>query len=514
MRGKRKRHAFAVLGLVFSAFSFAAAAEQTPAEPLPPITANQWHAATREDIEAAFAIFSRRHPGMFDPNNPGFPERLRHARAAALAFANRAVDAEGHMRALAIFSADLADGHARVQATYSGHGALLWPGFTTVWRGEALRILDPAEDGPPRGSVLLDCDGRPARDAIRDAAFSFYGRPDEAGQWWTNAPNFFRPVASPYETPPRSCRFRRPDGHVATCQLNWREVPEAIERAWFAAASHRDPIAFTEPRPDLYRISLPSFSPDEEGLAAYRRLFADLDAGAERLAAARAIVLDLRNNGGGSSAWGQEVAEHLWGKAAVTAAMAAYFRNTRVWWLADPVNVAHLRESAARLRAEGNGEAADAVDAVIHGLDAALRRGDRFYVEEFGAELGARATPALPRRLPPVYVITDGGCASACLDAVDLFTRFPGVKLVGAPTSADSTYLDVMFEPLPSGRGAVALPLKIWVDRPRAAGEIYRPDIPVNDLEWNTDVLLDHIERDLALGHGLTISGREGDPVQ
>jgi hypothetical protein len=92
----------------------------------------------------------------------------------------------------------------------------------------------------------------------------------------------------------------------------------------------------------------------------------------------------------------------------------------------------------------------------------------------------------------------DGGCASACLDAVDVFTRFPGVKLVGAPTSADSQYLEVRLQPLPSGRGAVWLSTKIWVHRPRRAGEVYRPDLPVNDLDWSTTTMLSHIERDPA----------------
>jgi hypothetical protein len=99
--------------------------------------------------------------------------------------------------------------------------------------------------------------------------------------------------------------------------------------------------------------------------------------------------------------------------------------------------------------------------------------------------------------LPPIYVITDGGCVSACLDALDVFTRFPGVKLVGAPTSADSNYLEIRYEPLPSERGIVILPTKIWVHRPRRSGEVYRPDIAVNDLDWTTETILDHIDRDL-----------------
>lgn len=455
-------------------------------------------AAAREDVLAAYEIFRRHHPGMFDPRNPHFPARLRHARDAALAFIPRIVDAEGNARAMMIFSAGLADAHASAGVAYSGDGDLLWPGFRTVWRGGALRVLDSDQVGPPRGSVLTGCDGRAARSVIRASAFYFYGRPDEAGQWWLNAPSFFARTRSPYETLPRSCTFRHPDGVRMAHRLTWRPVPRALERTWFAAASRHDPIGLSQPRPGINLIRLTSFSPDEEGLAAYARLFAQLDDEAPRIANGRAIVLDLRNNGGGSSTWSEDLAKRLWGAEAVAAALARYFRNTRIWWLADAANIAYFRASAADLRTQHREALAIEIETITNHLEAAQARGDRFYVENAGAAYSPPATSPAPRRLPPVYVITDGGCVSACLDAVDLFTRFPGVTLMGAPTSADSAYLETRTEQLPSGRGSVVLPTKIWVDRPRAPGQVYWPQIPVNNLEWTTDVLLDHVERDLA----------------
>jgi hypothetical protein len=457
-----------------------------------------WSKAAREDVIAAYDIFRRHHPGMFDPHNPGFPNQLRRARDAALRFAERAHDAEGHMRALALFSAVLADGHARVQASYSGHGDVLWPGFRTVWRGDALHVVGPVRNGPPENSVLLGCDGREARTVIRDNAFSFYGRPAEAGQWWEDAPLTFERVRSPYEKLPQHCRFRGPEGRVGAYSLNWQPVPHDLMQAWFEAGSKREPVALSEPRPGMYLITLTTFSPDDEGRAQYDRLFRDIDQNIATIAAARAVVIDLRHNGGGSSSWGESLANHLWGEAAVKAKLSHYFRNTQVWWLADAPNVEHFRQFAAKFRAQGRGKDADELDDIVRHLTIALNEGKRFYVEDYGASLGAGTGDAEPRQLPPVYVITDGGCASACLDALDVFIRFPRVKLVGAPTSADSSYLDIRFQPLPSGRGVLILPTKIWVGRPRRSGEVYRPDIPVNDLDWTTSTMLDHIERDLS----------------
>lgn len=489
----------ALLGTVASQHRLEAAVSATSEPPQPKSSAAQvldWRKATLDDVVAAYHIFSRHHPGMFDPHNPGFPEQLRRARDAALQFAEGVHDAEGHMRALALFSAVLGDGHARVQAAYSGHGGMLWPGFRTVWRGSGLHVVDPDEDAPPRGSVLLACDGRNARDVIREAMW-FYGRPNEEGQWWTNAPFFFQRVRSPYEKLPRQCSFRRPDGGTKTYSLNWRPMPRAVFEDWFKAASRREPISLTEPRAGIHIITLTTFSPDDEGRTQYDRLFRDIERNIATISAARAVVIDLRNNGGGSSSWGEAVASKLWGKAAVKAKLSRYFRNTQVWWLADAANIEHFRQVATKLRTQGRGKDTAEVDDVVRHLSTALSEGNRFYVEDYGASIAIGNSDAEPRQLPPVYVITDGGCASACLDALDVFTQFPGVKLVGAPTSADSNYLDIRFQPLPSERGVVILPTKIWVNRPRRSGQVYRPDIPVNDLDWTTSTMLDHIEKDL-----------------
>jgi hypothetical protein len=273
-------------------------------------------------------------------------------------------------------------------------------------------------------------------------------------------------------------------------------VPEAVFIARLRAGEEAS-IGLSMPRSGIQLITLSSFSPDDWGRAAYGRLFANLERDAGRIAAGRAVVIDLRGNGGGSSSWSVEVAGKLWGKAAVRAARAAYFRRTSIWWLAHPAILEHFRSDARRFRAEGRSELAAEVEKTATGINAALDRGDRFYVENYGARLADGAVPAKPRRLPPVSVITDGGCASACLDAIDLFTRFPRVKLIGAPTSADSSYLEVMFDQLPSGRGFLVIPTKIWVGRPRASGQVYRPDIVVNDLEWTTAGMLDRVEQDL-----------------
>ncbi len=87
-------------------------------------------------------------------------------------------------------------------------------------------------------------------------------------------------------------------------------------------------------------------------------------------------------------------------------------------------------------------------------------------------------------------MIVPGQCASACLDALDSFKLFANTQLVGAPSSTDSTYMEVRLETLPSGFAKVILPIKVYVNRPRKKGFYYQPDIKFNELEWTTQALV------------------------
>jgi len=49
-----------------------------------PATPEQWRSITERDINAAYSITAQNHPGMFDVNNPTFPDLLNQAKAEAL----------------------------------------------------------------------------------------------------------------------------------------------------------------------------------------------------------------------------------------------------------------------------------------------------------------------------------------------------------------------------------------------------------------------------------------------
>jgi hypothetical protein len=458
-----------------------------------------WGAAARSDVAAAYDLYVANHPGMHDPANPGFPAQLARARDRGLEAARHATDRAGYVAALGAFSTELSDGHALLFAKAPTDPATpqQWAGFIPAWRGGRL-IVQQAEPGADVrvGEIIRACDGLPAADFIRRRMLPLNFRPAEAGQWWFHAPRSFQ-VSSALTVVPRACTVEAADGRLREVALRWTPAPADFRmRLRVAAEGERPAIAMTEPRPGLFHIGLPDFQPDEAGRRAYATLFEQMRARRGELLRARAVVLDLRHNTGGSSAWSRDIAGILWGEAQVDRAMADYFRRVAIWWRASAGNIAYMDQLVAQVRASGHEDSARRFAATREAMRAAAARGDAYY-REASEDRPRGPAPALSDFRVPVYVITPGGCASACLDAIDTFTRFSNTRLIGAPTSADSTYMEVRSQDLPSGAGTIVIPNKLWAHRPRRSGEIYQPHIPFDDLGWTTVSFLDRIEADL-----------------
>jgi hypothetical protein len=468
------------------------------AEDAPP----DWGAAARQDIEAAVAIYRVDHAGWDNPSDPGFRDQLAAARAAGLARAETADSEADYIRALGAFSAELGDGHARIfRSAPSGGvagGGQTWPGFVPAFRGNGVFVHSAAADFPfPAGTRITACDGMPIRVWIREHGLESGLRPAEQGQWWSRTPAMMtgRSDARP---PAATCAFVDADGAAAERPLAWTAAPvDLADRRLRASDGERLPIGLSEPAAGVFWIALPDFAPDAAGAEAYDRLYAELADKRDALGQARAVVVDLRHNNGGSSTWSERVAKALWGDKAVERRSFDRFAGVTVWYRASAANTAYV--DSWRQLFKDDRETAEQVRQVADGMHAALAAGDPYHVVRDSAEDVADAVAKSPRTdfTAPVYVIAPGRCASACLDALDTFTLFDNVSLIGAPTSGDSIYLEVRQEPLPSGQGRIVIPIKFWHQRPRESGEVYHPRIRVDALDWSTATFLEVVERDL-----------------
>ena len=484
----------AVAALVLAAAAHAhAAVPQTPAA---------WRQAAVQDIEEAVRITLANHPGAHDPANPQFRANLENARQQGLALAARVDSAAGYLAALQRFNVTIGDGHAGVAADLDP--ALLpvvrWPGFVTAWRGNGLYVVAAEEGGPPAGARAESCDGKPMDDLIRQNVFAFDGHVNEPGHWWSRARRVFVDYGNPFVAVPRHCRFTA-GGKTVELDLAWQPKSERIARSLAESYNGKTlDVGLSEPRKGLFWAAMPTFQPDARQREAYRAMVREVESGRRRFLDADAVVIDLRQNQGGSSVWSRTFAEALWGKDRVQRRMAARSARTEVWWRASQGNADYLAGLVEQNTREGQVESLEWAKEKSAGLHAALARGDTWYVEKNGTpDVSDSDLPTDPPPFTrPVYVIVPGQCASACLDALDTFTRFPNTKLIGAPSSADSTYMDVRTQKVASGLASVTIPNKMYVNRPRANGQGYVPAIYVNDPVWSVDTFLKVVEQDLA----------------
>ncbi len=466
-------------------------------------TAPDWRALAVGDVEAAYTQTQNNHPGMFDPANPGFPKLLIKARTEALALAKRADSPAGFAASLNRFKSVLNDGHAGAYAALPEKYALdtRWPGFVAAWRGDAMYVYKSAEGGPPVGAQITSCDKTPVRQLVERNVFGFRAGVKVPGEWWSTARRLFVDDGNPFVVLPKNCTFLI-QGKKQSRTLSWSAVPDYYQQ-WKNGSANGEllPIGMMQRAPGLFWIALPDFQPDDAGVESYKKLYSDVQEKRGDLIKARAIVLDLRFNEGGSSNWSKILAQHLWGKARMTAALKTYFAKTETWWRPTAGNLVEVRQFVGLLETQGDTQTADLVKKFIVLFEGAIAKGDTYLVEPDTPEENENSADKDGEALTtPVYVVVPGQCASACLDAIDYFKRFPNTRLIGAPSSADSTYMEVRSAALPSGMGNAIIPMKMYVNRPRGNGQYYSPDILMTDFDWSTVNFQQRIETDLKKG--------------
>lgn len=192
---------------------------------------------------------------------------------------------------------------------------------------------------------------------------------------------------------------------------------------------------------------------------------------------AAVIVFDLRGNGGGSSSWINTMASSLWGAATADRAVP----GSNVDWRTSDANFKTITgyvESFTRNRAADE-RAYQWILGIETGMREARERGDALWTQV--SEPPMPADPADPKVTAKAFVLTDYGCASAWLDAVDLLTAL-GVVQVGQETSGDTLYMEIRSQMQPSG-ARIWVPMKVYRGRKRGSNV---PAVPAH--RWTGDM--------------------------
>jgi hypothetical protein len=442
--------------------------------------AADWAAALRADAEALHADVAANHPGPVNDRDPDFSQSNDAALALALERARQVTDYPGYLAALRGYTAAFDDGHLAFASLVEAPVALRWPGFLTAFAEDGRQVVRArADDAPvPMGAELVGCDGRDAARLAEENVGAFRGRWSLAAMRGREGYRLFVDNGNPFVTLPQRCRFRV-EGQEQVVDLQWRAMPDAEwqRHAVPLAAPPRQPIAARQLADGTRWYAISSFDGDlaSDTAKALLPMIATMESGRAELVAAPRIVLDLRGNGGGSSDWSLQIATILWGQAAVDALPddASY-----VEWRVSPANVASLAEYRDTFAAAPDASTAvkDYFKAVAAGMAEALAAGKPLWREPPDLYVTPPVPPGAvvsPLR-GPVYVLTDGACGSACLDAVDLWTALGAIQ-VGQETSADTFYMDLRDDVLPGGRIRAYVPMKVYRDRARGSNQPHVP---------------------------------------
>ena len=459
-----------------------------PAKPARSAT-NPWANLLAGDLEAMHRYLRQDHPGAVDTLNKDFSRWLEEGVRQARQRARTCNSYEGYRFALEAYAAGFRDVHLSVW-TELRREAVRWPGFLPGWQADGpktmgklvVRAVGEGQDGEPApaiGSEVVSCDGKSARELLERDVFPFFdGNPALESGWIGAAPMLFVDESNPWRAGlPGTCRIL--DKGVARDQvLRWREIELQAMRAQRDRTRQRSKVEFAI-RPFGERgiwVGLPSFSASNPAtIAALNAAIAKAPAWRDR----DPIVFDVRGNGGGSSRWGDQLLEALYGKDFVASRLQPLFAKSYVEWRISPGNLEHVKTFIPIMaRMNGPGSPAEKeVRSLAADFARALEQGKSLWREpddDQQASVASTTAPTAPVA-GRVFLLTDERCASACLDFADRVRAMPGAQHVGRTTSADSVYMELRRVRLPSGIAGLAFPTKVYRNRPRGNNQPYVP---------------------------------------
>ena len=436
---------------------------------------SNWSQVAVQYITRAHEIIREAHPGVLDPTDRGFQQWFAQGYDEALKLARQA-DSEGKaLAALRFYVTGYRDGHLVAWTEETVKKSPRWAGWLVRRSNGRYRVAIRAPDWPvgtPRiGDELLSCDGQPIDDLLAEKVAPFVDR--RLGLEETRSRLSLHLTSEPsYETlwEPlhlKQCDVRSSSGEVRRFALQWQPFTDEQQRMAIQAVPRQ---GIRQLRQGIYWIHATDFSLSRrKDLASFERLLEKV----RGLVDAEAVVLDTRGNGGGNSMSGYRLLAALFKQALFDNAEPSE-AGAKAYWRVSAI----ARNWLATIKTEiGKREGLDSptyrvVASVLSDMNEAAPRGQAF-VEQMSVSDDELAEPGRPFA-GKLVLVTDSGCASACLDFVDSVLRIPEVVHVGSVTSGDTPYLDITPVPL-SDTVKMWVPLKVWKNRKRGDNEPYVP---------------------------------------
>ncbi len=433
-----------------------------------------WREITRADADAALQLIENNHPGARrEVGDARFLARLAAAKAHVAERLPKVENYPGYAALMLGLANDFGDGHIWSSGLVSAN-RIGWSGLVAERRGGRWVVghdLNPG--GALTGAEVLSCDGRPAERLGRENIGMFRANPDVEAAMAGEAYLLFADDGNPFVQRPARCRFRLAGGSEVEQAIDWQVIATSQLQRQLGQVLQR-PQAGLGVREFAggYWIALETLSPDAEAVVA------EVERLQDALRAAPMVVLDLRGNGGGNSAYTSTIAALLAGDDAL-AAIESGGEDTcaGAFWRASPGNAAAMRSLANA----AEGDRGEWLGGIAGELEQANAAGQAFAPALPACASGvadAAPTVAAPPTLEMkgrLVLVTDRVCFSSCLIAADEFRRL-GALHVGEATDRSTRYMEVREETLPSGLRTFSTLMKLAL----GAGDFgpYAPEVP------------------------------------
>jgi hypothetical protein len=463
------RNRFWVVGLALASLASAAAAADTAEI----AAAKHWQALTRGDVDAAYRLLEENHPGaVVALGDSQFRRQLREGYRAALARTSQVRGYSGYVATMLGFANSIKDEHIWSRSIY-GAITVQWAGLLVSKKGSHWIVADTdVAEKRFAGAEIVSCDGKSPADLGRERIGAFRADWRIAAQQVKRAPLLLIDDGNPFLERPASCELRVGTATQAL-KLDWRDVArtDLIPRVG-AAAGFGHAGYGVKPFAQGTWIAL-------EGLGSQAPAVLDEVRGRlDDIRKSPLVVIDLRGNGGGNSAYGHELATMLLGEEYVASVMhGSADVDCPSLWRVSPDNIKTLVSYKGRFADRFGPEYEHELDTEIVRARKALSRGAAFTAP---VRCSSEPKPAPPKELPAwpatfkLVVLTDGACFSSCLLVTDELRRLGAVH-VGQATDAATRYMEVREVKLPSGLGYFSTLQKADLSSPPQVGP-YEPD--------------------------------------
>ncbi len=438
-----------------------------------------WQQTAATDIAAMRKALEDNSPAVYvNKDSQLFREWLEQGYTAAQRDLPRVMDVQSYYYLLRGYAGGFRDSHITLSMEPSANWAakvIGWPGMATAWKNGTYRVayVDPARASqlPPVGSILTACDGQPTEE-VAHARLDRYEADLhlESGRYFS-APKLLWDMGNPFAGPlPKHCTFRIAGIGSREFTLKFVE-PEAGMVAFAnkaAAGAAKPPLGIERWLDQGWWIGLPSLLEEQD----WKSFFAAVERHRDEVRSAPVVVFDVRGDKGGDSVYAERLANMLWGQEMVQAYEP--YRGDEVYRV-SPLNRRFFADSLDEFAAKHEvNEYTVPFTELVKKMDAALAQGMPLVTMHNAPPERPDLTPVNPMK-GTVVLLTDYVCNSACLYMLDLYLRFPNTLQAGVTTTADTIFMEVGREALPSGKARVSFGHKAWITRPRGTNVPYTP---------------------------------------